>query len=71
MDRESRYQVGRSLVSRHSMQSYIPTYYRLRKMEPLIALAWAPTRGVGVGAWGAEEEEYCFHIIVFCTKYRA
>ena len=28
----------RSPVSRHSIQSYILTYYRLRKREPLIAL---------------------------------
>ena len=28
----------RSSVSRHSIQSYILTYHRLRKREPLIAL---------------------------------
>ena len=28
--------LGRSPVGRHSMHSYILTYYRLRKMEPLI-----------------------------------
>ena len=40
----------RSHVSRHSIQSYILTYYRLRKRKHLTD--WAPTRrGRGGAAW--------------------
>ena len=39
MRQEGRNKVGRSPVSRHNMQSYIPTCYRLRKREPLIAMS--------------------------------
>ena len=42
MSREGRNEVGRSPVSRHSVQSYILTYYRLGKKEPLISLELPP-----------------------------
>ena len=35
---ECRNEVGKSPVIRHSMQSYIPTYFRFRKRKPLITL---------------------------------
>ena len=38
MNREDIKQVGTSPVSRRSMESYVLTYSRLRKREPLIAL---------------------------------
>ena len=38
MSQEGITKVGRSPVSRHSMESYIRIYYRLRKREPSIAL---------------------------------
>ena len=41
--------VGRSPESRHSMQSYILTYFRFRKREPLIALGSHQVVGGGVG----------------------
>ena len=40
MSREGKNYVGRSPISRHSMNSYTLTYYRLRKKEPLIALGF-------------------------------
>ena len=56
MSRESRNYVGRkkTLVSRHSMQSYILTYYGLRKREPLITLRSHKGEKVGWGGvgWG-------------------
>ena len=39
----------RNPKSRHSMQSYILTYYRLRMREPLIGLGYH--MGVGVGGY--------------------
>ena len=50
MSLEGRTYVGRCPVSRHSMQSYIPTYYRLGKRELLIALG--SHRGGGWGGGG-------------------
>ena len=58
-----RQKVGRcrSPVRRHSMQSYIRTYYRLRKREPLIALG---SHQVGGGDGGvasfSNDPEVCF-----------
>ena len=49
MSREVRNLVGKSHVSRHSMQSCIRTYYRLRKREALIALGSHQGRGGGAG----------------------
>ena len=40
--------VGGSPLSRHSMQSYILTYHRLRKREPLIALGSHQREGRGL-----------------------
>ena len=62
--------VSGSPVSRHSMSIYIPTYYRLRKREPMITLGSAyPTVGrLWGGGGGAGLNTLALRAVFYDTR---